>query len=107
MVTELLCVGGPLDSHTIQVADAAHLPAELVLPYWPTPDGAADRVWYIPVRVMLFNRRIWVLVHAPVRADGPVMQHMLALKLLSPEAFKRWEHGTPKPKPSDPEGITR
>lgn len=85
-MTEVLCVGGPLNGHTIQVVDVEHLPRQLTLPY-----AEADKpAYYRPTRMVLFGHAMWVLVHAPIHPDEPAMQHILALVLLSTAAYKAW-----------------
>lgn len=86
VIRTLICVGGPLDGHTIQVADVEHLPRQLTFPY-AEADQADKAAYYRPTRVVLFRRAMWVLVHAPIHPDS---HESLALALLNPAAYKAW-----------------
>jgi hypothetical protein len=88
-VRKVLLVGGPKDGESVDVTALDSLPPAIVLPYYPMADGVADKVWYRPVRVVMFGRVMWVLAWAGLARE---QQDTAILRtLLKVEAFASWE----------------
>lgn len=108
-MTKVLCAGGPLAGRELDVAAPEKLPLRVALPYWredPTAtymevagpeEPEARTAYYVPTRVVLFDRQVWVLLHDQIHGDEGTRNLAIAQVLLSEKGLAAWSSGKVRP----------